>query len=115
MVAVLARRWWALVLGALAGAAIAFAIATLRPAPYVATAVVGVPVAAPADIGDRAAQAQAVAALLRADPAVAAGAGRDLRVPALEGGTTISPLLGGGDAGQAPAKARAAWAPGTGP
>src|SRR4051794_14422949 len=107
MVAVLARRWWALALGALAGAVIAFALATLRPAPYVATAVVGVPVAAPADIGDRAAQAQAVAALLRADPAVAAAAGRDLRVLAVEDETTISLLVRADDADEAPAKAPA--------
>ena len=90
MVAVLARRWWVLALGALAGAAIAFALATIRPAPYVATAVVGVPVAAPADIGDRAAQAQAIAALLRADPNLSTVADGDVRVIAVEDETTIS-------------------------
>ena len=63
----LARRWWVLALCVIGAALGAFAMASARPAPYVATAVVGVPVAAPADIGDRAAQAQAAAALLRAD------------------------------------------------
>src|SRR4051812_29830900 len=114
MVAVLARRWRVLALGALAGAAIAFAVATLRPAPYVATAVVGVPLVAPADIGDRAAQAQAAAALLRADPALASMVDGDLRVLAVEDETTISLVARADEADEALFGARAVAARVTG-
>jgi hypothetical protein len=114
MVAVLARHWWVLAVGALAGAALAFAVATLRPAPYVATAVVGVPVAAPADIGDRAAQAQAAAALLRADPTLASAVGGDLRVLAVEDETTISLLVRADEPDEALVGARAVAARVTG-
>jgi hypothetical protein len=104
----LARRWWVLAACALGAAVTVFALASARPAPYVATATVGVPVVAPADIGDRAAQAQAVAALLRADPAVASAAGGDLRVIAVEDETTLSLVVRAPDAPRAVAGAHAA-------
>lgn len=107
MASALARRWWVLAACALGAAVTVFALASARPAPYVATATVGVPVVAPADIGDRAAQAQAVAALLRADPAVAS-AGGELRVIAVEDETTLSLVVRAPDAARAVAGARAA-------
>ena len=58
---VLLRRWWVLVACAVGAAAIALAVTELRPAPYVSSAYVAVPVGAAADIGDRDAQAFAIA------------------------------------------------------
>ena len=61
---VLLRRWWVLVACAVGAAAIALVVTELRPAPYVSSAYVAVPVGATADIGDRNAQAFAIAPLL---------------------------------------------------
>jgi hypothetical protein len=68
----LLRRWWVLALCAVVAALAALAVTALRPAPYVASAFVAVPVGAAPDVGDRTAQALALAQVLGMDRSLAA-------------------------------------------
>jgi hypothetical protein len=85
----LLRRWWVLGLCAVVAALAALAITALRPAPYVASAFVAVPVAAAPDVGDRTAQALALAQVLGMDRSLAARVDGKLAVFGEENTTQI--------------------------
>lgn len=102
------RRWWVLAAGAIVAAAAALVITALRPAPYVATAEVAVPVGAAPDVGDRNAQAFAIAQVLASDVAIASRAGGDLRVTGIEDTTQINLRVQADSAEQAVRGARVA-------
>lgn len=95
------QRWWVLLACSASAVAIALAITALRPAPYVSSAFVAVPVGAAVDVGDRNAQAFAIAPLLASDPAVARAAGGQLQVRGTEDTTEIELRVHAGSAGAA--------------
>jgi hypothetical protein len=108
--ALLMRRWWVLAACALLAVAGALVITALRPAPYVASAYVAVPVAAAADVGDRNAQALAIAQALGSDAGVASRIGGGLQVLGTEDTTQIELRVSADSAAQAVAGARLAAA-----
>jgi hypothetical protein len=108
VIALLMRRWWVLAACGLLAAAGALVITALRPAPYVASAYVAVPVGAAADVGDRNAQALAIAQALGSDAAVASSAGGDLQVIGTEDTTQIELRVQADSAAKAVAGARLA-------
>lgn len=108
VIALLMRRRWVLGACAAIAAVAALTITVLRPAPYVASAFVAVPVGAAADVGDRNAQAFAIAEALGSDPAVEERAGGQLDVVGTEDTTQIELRAHADGAARAIAGARAA-------